>query len=199
MSGATAPPDGIRILLVEDDPDTALFVTTVLRSAGYHVVGTATSGGEAIAATETAVRAAGLNDIGKVTLPIAMLRQSDPLTTDQKRMIQTHPNRGAAILRALNVDERVVDAIHDHHDRIDGHGYYGKSGRDLSWPARILAVAEVYDAMTSSLVMARRERGAALECIRELRGGQLDQDCVDALLDVLKARAVMIGSSGRRN
>jgi putative nucleotidyltransferase with HDIG domain len=74
------------------------------------------------------LRAAMLHDVGKVAFPVEILRQRGPLDEEQARLMRTHPERGAAILRALDRDEEVARAIQYHHERADGKGYYGKSG-----------------------------------------------------------------------
>src|SRR5262245_35926290 len=101
------------------------------------------------------LRAAMLHDIGKVCLPVEVLRHRGPLEDEQMRLLRKHAERGARILRALDPEDAVADAIHYHHERVDGNGYHGKSGDEIPKTSRILAVAEAYDAMTTSLVRER--------------------------------------------
>jgi len=137
--------------------------------------------------TATLLRAAMLHDIGKVSFSMKMLRQKEPLEDSQMRLIRTHPKKGAALLRALDKqDEEVADAILYHHERPDGNGYYGRDGESIPMPARILAVAEVYDAMTSSKLRETLAPEKALARLQSTRGESLDADCVDALVDKLK-------------
>ena len=96
-----------------------------------------------------------LHDIGKVALPVEVLRHKGPLEETQMRLVRTHAERGAAILRALDKDEVVADTILYHHEYVDGSGYYGRTAASIPRAARILAVAEAYDAMTTSLVRKR--------------------------------------------
>jgi putative nucleotidyltransferase with HDIG domain len=138
--------------------------------------------------TAALLRAAMLHDIGKVALPIEVLRQKAPLEENQMRMLRTHAERGAAILRALDKDEVVADTIHYHHENVDGSGYYGRKGAMIPRAARILAVAEGFDAMTTSLVRKRLTTDAAIGLMRERRGGQWDAECVDALVGALQPR-----------
>jgi HD-GYP domain-containing protein (c-di-GMP phosphodiesterase class II) len=138
--------------------------------------------------TNDLLRAAALHDIGKVSLPIEMLRQEGPLAEAQRRLVQTHPARGASLLRALDPDEKVARVILCHHERPDGSGYYGKPREAVPRAAWVLAVAEVYDAMTSS----RYRPMAAEEALRELgarRGTAFDADAVGALEDCLRPRS----------
>jgi putative nucleotidyltransferase with HDIG domain len=141
--------------------------------------------------TSSLLRAAMLHDIGKVALPFEVLHQRKPLDEPQQRMMRTHPQRGAALLRALDRDDAVADAIEYHHECPNGSGYYGK-GEETPRTSRILAVAEVYDAMTSSRVKERLSRDEALERLEALKGEQLDADCVEALIDTLRPRAAAI-------
>jgi putative nucleotidyltransferase with HDIG domain len=139
--------------------------------------------------TASLLRAAMLHDIGKVALPVEVLHQTTPLQDSQIRLIRTHPRKGAALLRALDRDDEVADTILYHHERPDGNGYYGLEQGDIPLSARILAVAEVYDAMTSSKV---RKPLAADEALHELhgnRGQSLDGECVEALVDKLTPRS----------
>jgi HD-GYP domain-containing protein (c-di-GMP phosphodiesterase class II) len=135
------------------------------------------------------MRAAMLHDIGKVAMPVEVLHQREPLEESQLRLIRTHPRRGAALLSALDKDEDVAATILYHHERPDGKGYYGLQGKATPQTARILAVAEVYDAMTSSRVKDKIPSGKALERMESTRGESLDADCVDALVTKLKPRS----------
>jgi len=138
--------------------------------------------------TASLLRAAMLHDIGKVALPVEVLHQKSPLEESQMRLIRTHPRKGAALLKALDRDEEVADTILYHHERPDGGGYYGLAGGEIPLAARILAVAEVYDAMTSSRVRGPLSSEQALHELRGTRGRSLDGDCVDALVEKLKPR-----------
>ncbi len=141
------------------------------------------------------LRAAMLHDIGKVALPVEILRQPGPLDEEQTRLIRTHPERGAALLRALDRDEEVARAILYHHERADGAGYYGKSVEETPRAARILAVAETFDAMTTCRVRKQLDRDAAMTAIRDQRGVQLDGEAVDALYEAMRPRATRVALS----
>lgn len=138
--------------------------------------------------TAALLRGAMLHDVGKVALPVEVLRQKTPLQDSQMRLIRTHPRRGAELLVALDQEQAVVDTILYHHERPNGDGYYGK-GRDATpMTARVLAVAEVYDAMTTSRLMATLTQESALKRMNSLKGEMFDTDCVEALIDTLKPR-----------
>src|SRR5262249_28994491 len=85
------------------------------------------------------LRAATLHDIGKGALPVEVLRRRGPLEDRQIRLLRTHAERGATILRALDRDETVAEAILHHHESIDGSGYNGRVGEAIPRAARILA------------------------------------------------------------
>jgi HD-GYP domain-containing protein (c-di-GMP phosphodiesterase class II) len=147
--------------------------------------------------TAALLRAAMLHDVGKVCLPVEVLHQREPLEENQLRLIRTHPRRGAALLKALDQDEEVAAAILYHHERPDGSGYYGKQSDGVPRAARILAVAEVYDAMTSSRIKEPMSSVRALDLLESRRGEAFDADCVDALVDKLKPRPRVLPLSPR--
>jgi HD-GYP domain-containing protein (c-di-GMP phosphodiesterase class II) len=82
----------------------------------------------------------------------------------------------------------VSDTILYHHERPDGTGYYGKQSENVPRTARVLAVAEVYDAMTSSRIRKPMPSASALDLLASRRGETYDSDCVDALVDKLRPR-----------
>jgi putative nucleotidyltransferase with HDIG domain len=138
------------------------------------------------------LRAAMLHDIGKAALPVEMLHQRRPLENDQRRLIRTHPARGAALLRALDPDEELARVVLYHHERPDGSGYYGKEQGSVPRAAYALAVAETYDAMTSSLLGETVDSSTALDKLLAGKGATYDADCVDALADALRPRLTSI-------
>jgi putative nucleotidyltransferase with HDIG domain len=142
--------------------------------------------------TTRLLRAAMLHDIGKVALPVEVLHQKTPLEGAQMRLIRTHPQRGAALLRALGPDEEIADAVLYHHECPDGSGYYGKAGESVPRTARILAVAEVYDALTMSRLREPMSRDQAIAFLESRKGETLDADSVRALVDTLKPRPATI-------
>jgi len=94
-----------------------------------------------------------LLDVGKLTLPPAVINKIDPLTTEEFALIKTHAMRGYKILKTKQIDERIKYAALMHHERMDGSGYPNKlRGDDIHPFARIVAIADVYDAMTSPRV-----------------------------------------------
>ena len=93
-----------------------------------------------------------LHDIGKMVMPDALLSKKGALTDEEMAEIRTHPARGYELLsRQGDMPEIVLDVCLHHHERIDGKGYpFGLSDKQISMPARIAAICDVYDAMTSA-------------------------------------------------
>jgi len=132
-----------------------------------------------------------LHDIGKRGLDPELLRKPGPLAPDELDEIRSHPERG---VQMLNGDESLRDALQcvlHHHERWDGDGYpYGLAGEEIPVEARILAVADAYDAMTSN-----RPYRAAMsheDAIRELErcaGSQFDPALAEIFLSLARAAA----------
>lgn len=139
--------------------------------------------------TSLLIRAAMVHDIGKIALPVEVLHQKRPLDEAQRRLIRTHPARGVAVLRALDSDEALLHIVLYHHERPDGAGYYAKPGDSIPRTARMLAVAEVFDAMTSSLVRAPLAPQQALAILQASKGKSYDAESVDALSHALRGRS----------
>lgn len=137
--------------------------------------------------------AASLHDIGKVGIPDAVLLKPGRLTPDERRLIERHPEIGAGTLAAIRDrfgDDPLVDMAHDialgHHERWDGSGYpMGRSGKETPLSARIVALADVYDALTSNRVYKRAvSHEDACAIIIAGRGTQFDPTVVDAFEDI---------------
>jgi hypothetical protein len=125
-----------------------------------------------------------LHDMGKLSVPTAILQKPGRLDDDEFEQIKQHPERGRELLAELGgFDSTVQRLVLDHHERLDGTGYpRGLRGDELCLSTRILAVADVYDA----LVSVRVYRGAwtpeeALAHLRNEAGTCFEERCVDAL------------------
>lgn len=125
-----------------------------------------------------------IHDIGKIGIPAEILSRPGKLSVLEFELIKSHPQVGYDILRAVKFPWPVTDMILQHHERIDGSGYpQGLTGKDIIFEARILAVADVVEAMSSHRPY-RPGRGLdlALAQIKQVAGSQLDSQVVDACL-----------------
>jgi HD-GYP domain-containing protein (c-di-GMP phosphodiesterase class II) len=130
------------------------------------------------------VAAARVHDIGKIGMPDHVLQKEGPLDDAEWEIMRRHPEQGAALLMRYPDFRRGVDIVRHHHERWDGNGYPDRlQGTDIPLGARIIAVADSYDAMTSDRPYRKgmtAERAAAI--LREGRGHQWDATLVDAFL-----------------
>ena len=130
--------------------------------------------------------AASLHDLGKLAIPEEILRKPGPLTEPERMVLERHPQIGFRMLESLGVDP-VADWVLHHHERWDGSGYPdGLPGDRIPLGARIIFVADAYDAMTSERVYRRRV--APQRAIAELErcaGSQFDPEIVSALANEL--------------
>jgi hypothetical protein len=132
-------------------------------------------------------RAALLHDIGKIGIPDAVLNKPGGLTDEEFSLIRDHPLRGYQMIKHVHSLKRESDGVRYHHERMDGSGYpNGLVGDEIPLVARIIAVADMFDALTT----ARPYRpafpfDAAIRVINSESGTKLDSDCVQALLDAL--------------
>jgi len=131
------------------------------------------------------IRVAGsLHDIGKMHIPSEILTKPGKLSKIEFDMIKTHPKAGYDILKTIEFPWPIAPIVLQHHERTDGSGYpSGLSAKDIFLEARILAVADVVEAMASHRPY-RPAQGLdkALEEISQKRGGLYDPEVVDACL-----------------
>jgi putative two-component system response regulator len=142
---------------------------------------------------EDAVEAVGygavLHDVGKIGVAEAVLRKPGALTDDERGEMQRHPAIGAEILRSLRLGGLIGPIVRGHHERWDGTGYPdGLRGVAIPIGARIVAVADAYDAMTHARpYRAGLSAGEARQELLRHRGTQFDPELVDLLLEQLTA------------
>ncbi len=136
-----------------------------------------------------AIRYAGmLHDVGKLGVPTKVLQKNGPLTEEELAAIQLHPMRGLEIVREIGFLDEALAGIMHHHERMDGRGYpLGLAGDEIPEFARVIAVADAFDAMTSN----RSYRGArtledAIADLRKCAGAQFDPALVDAFIAALE-------------
>jgi putative nucleotidyltransferase with HDIG domain len=128
-------------------------------------------------------QAALLHDIGKIGVEDAVLLKRDKLTEAEWTIMRSHPQLGARIIAKAGYLSDIVPGIRHHHERPDGRGYPdGLLGDEIPWPARIIHVADVLDAMTSERpYRAALSFEVAMDEINRGRGSDFDEQCVDAL------------------
>ncbi|NUP89798.1 MAG: response regulator [Candidatus Sumerlaeia bacterium] len=132
-----------------------------------------------------------LHDIGKIAVRDSILLKPDRLTAAEFDVIKTHPVVGESIVEPLNLIPAERRIIRHHHERLDGSGYPdGLRGDQIHLLARIVAVADAYDAMTTTRVYRRAMGQAyALNEFERTRGVHYDPDILDALQAVLAAES----------
>jgi len=129
-----------------------------------------------------------LHDIGKIGVPDAILRKPAKLTEEEWARMREHPLHGQQILRGIEFLQGAARVVAQHHEKWDGSGYpLGVSGTDIDICARIFAVADAYDAITSDRVYRRgKSYEAAAEELDEWAGRQFDPKVVEAFHRVPK-------------
>ncbi len=138
------------------------------------------------ALAETVAQAGLLHDIGKISVPEGLLNKPGALTDDEWEIMRRHPVISAQIVAPLEFFDQGAIILRHHHERFDGSGYPdGLRGDMIPIGARIVAVADVYDALTSDRpYRARLPHGEAVRYLREQGGCTLDGDLVDLFLDL---------------
>ncbi len=125
-----------------------------------------------------------IHDLGKIGVPDAILMKPGPLDPDELRRMRMHPEIGESIVRPLRSGVPLLPIIRHHHERIDGRGYPdGLKGRAIPHLARIVAVCDAYDALTSDRPYRRaRSAGEAIDILVAGSGTQWDSEAVDVLV-----------------
>ena len=128
------------------------------------------------------------HDIGKIGIPDSILLKESKLTDDEYSQIKNHPAIGAHILSSVTYFKDIIPIVKHHHERYDGFGYPSKlKGEDIPYLARIAAVADSFDAMSSK----RSYRDSmpldvVIEEIKRCKGSQFDPQIADAFLEILE-------------
>jgi HD-GYP domain-containing protein (c-di-GMP phosphodiesterase class II) len=143
-----------------------------------------------------------LHDIGKLSIPDAILQKPGPLDDDEFAVIKEHPERGKDLLEELGgFDESITRLVLDHHERLDGRGYpRGLQADDLDLATRILAVCDVYDALVSPRVY--RDAWSVEKALAHLRAESetsFDARCITALVLVLAGKPAEASDLAVRN
>jgi HD-GYP domain-containing protein (c-di-GMP phosphodiesterase class II) len=142
-----------------------------------------------------------LHDVGKIGVDDAVLKKTGPLTREEYRVIQSHVEIGVHILADLKKLNHLLPGVRHHHESLDGSGYpCGLAGDDIPLEARILAVADSFDAMSSTRPYRRRLTPLQIdEILRKGAGTQWDPKIIEALfacrLDIERIRQKGLGES----
>ena len=170
----------LRNVLGERYPALGKHVNNVARLCS----GTASEVGLPAEETEALIQAAYLHDVGKLSLPEALLAKPGSLDESEWRLVRLHTIVGEQMLVAACLGQRVIDFVRSSHERIDGGGYPdGLAGEEIPLGARIISVCDAYDAMTSIRPyrpVPRTNEGATLELMRA-SDTQFDSAVVDAV------------------
>jgi len=133
--------------------------------------------------------AAVMHDVGKIFLPDHILKGTGRLSESDWELVRQHPERGAWLVAEVHPGP-LAEVVLDHHERIDGSGYPNRlAGEEVSIHARIISVADTFDAMTSR--ESYRSPVSTAEAIAELRrvaGTQLDRKAVKAMIKVAERK-----------
>ncbi len=129
--------------------------------------------------------AAILHDIGKIAVPETILDKTGPLTGDEWDIIRTHPETGIGIIGNIPAYRNIVPAIYHHHEHWDGSGYpLGLSGEEIPLNARIITLADVYDAITDDRpYRTGMDPQSAIAFMRVQSGSLFDPRLLDIFLD----------------
>jgi diguanylate cyclase (GGDEF)-like protein/putative nucleotidyltransferase with HDIG domain len=139
------------------------------------------------------IRTAGLlHDIGKIGIPELILKRNGPLTVDEREIMRAHPNLGVSIIEHVESLRGCLAGIQYHHEHFDGGGYpSGLKGSNVPLDARILAVADAFDAMTSPRPYRKTmTRDEALNEIASCSGSQFDPQIVETIAGLRKLQVM---------
>lgn len=149
-----------------------------------------------------AVRVAGrLHDVGMICIGDGILSKPGPLNESELTQVREHVVIGAEILAPLSNHRAVSSFVRSHHERWDGSGYPdGLAGEMIPWGARLVGVAEVFDALTTSRPYRRGQPlEEAIERMREMKGSALDPQVFDALAAIVDRRSALVFIDGRES
>lgn len=129
-----------------------------------------------------------LHDIGKIGVPDSILNKPGKLNVEEFEVIKKHPVIGNDILKDIHMIRSVAEGALYHHERYDGHGYpFGLAGENIPYCARIIGIADAYDAMTSNRIYRRKLiRENVIKEFEDGRGKQFDPQLTDLFLGMLR-------------
>jgi len=135
---------------------------------------------------ETIETAGLLHDVGKIGVPESILCKPGKLTDEEFGMMKSHPNNSGKLVSNIKKLEQVIPGIKHHHERWDGRGYPDNlAGEDIPYIARIIAIADTYDAMTSTRSYRKAlDHEVAIEEIEKCAGAQFDPELAKKFVQI---------------
>ncbi len=135
-----------------------------------------------------------LHDVGKIGISDRILKKPGALTPEEFEIMKTHTSKGANILRPVPQLREMLPGIELHHEALDGRGYpYGLKGEEIPLLARVIAVADTFDALTTNRPYQNaHDPVEALRIIQSVSGKRLDPNAVAALLAVFERGEIRI-------
>ncbi len=176
-----ALPDSVRALIVATEARDPYTAGHSLRVA-LHALRLGKGMGLSLPQLRALAHGALVHDVGKIEVPDAILNKPGPLTAEERRMVERHPTTGYRMCSRLGFLKEELDVIRHHHERWDGTGYPDRlAGEAIPLLARILAVVDVYDALTSERSYRQAwSHDQAFAYILQQAGTQFDPECVKA-------------------
>ena len=141
-----------------------------------------------------------LHDCGKIGVPDNILGKPGRLTDEEFEIIKSHTVRGSEILRAFKSLENVDEGARFHHERYDGKGYpEGRAGKDIPLIARMICVADSFDAMNSNRVYRNKlTKEKIIEEIEKNKGKQFDPEIADVMLKLIRTDVIKIDGDNKK-
>jgi HD-GYP domain-containing protein (c-di-GMP phosphodiesterase class II) len=183
--GGIWPPTAHRLVALTEEKD------PFLRGHAQRVCGLAVAIASFLGIRDTSLEtirvAALLHDVGKLDLPDDVLQKPAELTAEEFAVMQEHPERGFEIVSSAPALKNAAAGVRSHHERLDGSGYPdGLEGDEIPLEARIVAVADVWDALTSRRCYRdAMSKDEARWIMQHEAGSRLDRSCVRALFVIL--------------
>ena len=141
-------------------------------------------------------KAALLHDIGKIGIPDSILNKPERLTDEEYDIMKSHVVKGGDILKSFTLIEHVEEGALYHHERYDGKGYvHGLKGEEIPLNARIIGIADTFDAMTANRVYRKQlDMDYVIGELKIGRGTQFDPKLVDIMLRLIDEGKIDIKS-----
>jgi HD-GYP domain-containing protein (c-di-GMP phosphodiesterase class II) len=139
-----------------------------------------------------------LHDIGKLRISPMVLNKPGNLTNAEWELVKTHPVEGVGLCTRISLSQAAINCILFHHEKYDGSGYpVGLAGENIPFPARVTAVADVYDALTTKRVYG--EARTPYEALMEMKGEMnqaFEPEILKRLVLVLSGAEIIKGGDG---